>query len=170
MKILLLISIVVLGEFSTKAQYNDTSLGVRLGLGGRYSAEITYQTPLKLRSNKRVDINGGINSDLNCEAINSIYANVIYIVGNYIDAGWQWHYGVGVSGGISIYKGLDLTQKGVYDGDIFSNLGIIPVIGIEKRYKKAPLNLTIEIRPNIPLINIDYSYWGTLGFALRYRL
>ncbi|MBP8849678.1 MAG: hypothetical protein KBG80_03895 [Breznakibacter sp.] len=170
MKPLLLISIIAIIASSANAQYNDTNLGFRLGLGDGYSAEISYETPLKLKSNKRLDLNIGMGGGQNWNAINSIYSNVIYKIGNYIDAGWQWHYGLGISGGMSTYDGPDITQENIMNGDKFINLGIVPVIGIEKHYKKIPINLTIEIRPNIPLINIDYSYWGTLGFALRYRL
>lgn len=170
MKPLLLISIIAIIASSANAQYNDTNLGLRLGLGDGYSAEISYETPLKLRSNKRIDVNVGIGGGQNWNAVNYLSANAIYKVANYIDAGWQWHYGVGVSGGISTYKGPDITQEKVMNGDRFINLGIVPVIGIEKHYKKLPFNLSIEIRPNIPIINTNYSHWGTLGFALRYRL
>lgn len=170
MKPLLLISLISLCALSVKAQYNDTNLGLRLGLGDGYSAEVSFETPLKLRSNKRLDLNSGISGGQSWNAVNSIYVNAIYKIGNYIDAGWQWHYGLGISGGLSTYKGPDIAHKDIMNGDKFTNLGIVPVIGIEKHYKKIPLNLTIEIRPNIPLINVNYSYWGTLGFALRYRL
>lgn len=167
--IILITAIITMTLQVAEAQYNDTSLGVRIGQGDGTSIEISYNTPLARKSNKRINITSGITFGNTWNAITNYGIGATYEIVNYIDAGWQWHYGVGLSSGMSTYIGPNIIKEEVYNGDTFFNLGVVPVIGIEKHYKKSPFNIAIEIKPNIPVINMDYSFWGTIGFALHYR-
>ena len=151
-------------------QYNDYALGARVGGGDGYSFEGNLQMPLGHRSNKRLEITGGMVGGNSWNSVTSYGSNIMFLIVDHLEMGWQWYYGGGLFVGASTYYGTDIDEGISRTGDKFLNVGIVPTIGLEKRYKHIPFIFSIDFRPNIPVVNINYANWGSIGISLRYRL
>lgn len=72
--------------------------------------------------------------------------------------GLNWFYGAGASIGSVKVKN--------FDGDVF--LGINGVLGLDYKFKGAPINLSLDWMPSFDLVPNTEFYGGDLGLGIRY--
>ncbi len=148
------------GVLSTQAQdISKNSIGLRLGDNDGFGAEISYQRRLTPINRLEFDL-GWRNSD-EVDAIK--LAGMYQWVWN-IDKGLNWYAGAG--GGIGSWS---------YSNEGESNNGSFVLIsgnlGIEYQFD-FPLQLTLDVRPEIYLLSGDYretNFGPDLALGIRYR-
>lgn len=145
---------------SSQAQdISKNSIGLRLGDNDGFGAEISYQRRLTPINRLEFDL-GWRNSD---------EVDAIKLAGMYqwiwnIDKGLNWYAGAG--GGIGSWR---------YSNEGESNDGTFVFIsgnlGIEYQFD-FPLQLTLDVRPEIYLLSGDYretNFGPDLALCIRYR-
>jgi hypothetical protein len=145
---------------SSQAQdISKNSIGLRLGDNDGFGAEISYQRRLTPINRLEFDL-GWRNSD---------EVDAIKLAGMYqwiwnIDKGLNWYAGAG--GGIGSWR---------YSNEGESNNGTFVFIsgnlGIEYQFD-FPLQLTLDVRPEIYLLSGDYretNFGPDLALGIRYR-
>jgi hypothetical protein len=145
---------------SSQAQdISKNSIGLRLGDNDGFGAEISYQRRLTPVNRLEFDL-GWRNSD---------EVDAIKLAGMYqwiwnIDKGLNWYAGAG--GGIGSWR---------YSNEGESNNGTFVFIsgnlGIEYQFD-FPLQLTLDVRPEIYLLSGDYretNFGPDLALGIRYR-
>ena len=145
---------------SSQAQdISKNSIGLRLGDNDGFGAEISYQRRLTPINRLEFDL-GWRNSD-EVDAIK--LAGMYQWVWN-IDKGLNWYAGAG--GGIGSWS---------YSNEGESNNGSFVLIsgnlGIEYQFD-FPLQLTLDVRPEIYLLSGDYretNFGPDLALGIRYR-
>ena len=145
---------------SSQAQdISKNSIGLRLGDNDGFGAEISYQRRLTPINRLEFDL-GWRNSD-EVDAIK--LAGMYQWVWN-IDKGLNWYAGAG--GGIGSWR---------YSNEGESNNGTLVFIsgnlGIEYQFD-FPLQLTLDVRPEIYLLSGDYretNFGPDLALGIRYR-
>jgi hypothetical protein len=145
---------------SSQAQdISKNSIGLRLGDNDGFGAEISYQRRLTPINRLEFDL-GWRNSD-EVDAIK--LAGMYQWVWN-IDKGLNWYAGAG--GGIGSWR---------YSNEGESNNGTFVFIsgnlGIEYQFD-FPLQLTLDVRPEIYLLSGDYretNFGPDLALGIRYR-
>ncbi|WP_333809006.1 hypothetical protein [Flavobacterium sp.] len=163
MKKLILSAFMLLGlAFSTQAQdISKNALGLRLGDNDGFGGEISYQRGMG--SNNRLEFDLGWR--------NSEHVDAFKLVGLYqwvwnIDGGFNWYAGVGAGiGSWSIDK-----KYGDGSGSFVLAAGDI---GIEYNFKEAPIQLSLDFRPEI-YFGGDYSdfrdgFGPDIALGIRYR-
>ena len=148
---LLLIAVASLG-FAANAQ---NALGVRLGGGQGYGAELSYQMGM---GGNRLELDLGLRSNDNYTAFNlsGIYQWTGTIQGNF-----GWYAGVGASLG---YWSWD----GAHDSDSDIALAIAGQLGVEYDFKAVPIQLSLDIRPKFYVIPETDFHWGDIALGIRY--
>ena len=153
MKKVLLILVAVLGmAFAANAQEN--AIGVRVGGGQGYGAEISYQRGL-----------GGFNR-------------------LEIDAGWRGYQGVGWVSLTALYQAHfainPVPNLGWYvgvgpRGDFYfgrensaASLGICAQAGMDYHFGVIPLQLSLDFRPCFAIIPSTAFLWGDFALGIRY--
>lgn len=147
--LLLLVAIVSFG-FAANAQ---NALGVRLGGGQGYGAELSFQTGL---FGSRCEFDLGLNSGDNYTHFN---LTGIYQWTGEIGSGFGWYAGVGASLGYWNAKNVD--------ADIA--LALAGQAGIEYNFNAIPIQLSLDIRPKFYLIPSTDFHWGDVALGIRYR-
>lgn len=147
-KVLVLLVALVSFGFAANAQ---NALGVRLGGGQGYGAELSYQMGM---GSNRLELDLGLNShddwlDFN---LTGIYQWTGNIAGNF-----GWFAGVGASLG---YWGRDEHS------DIA--LAVAGQAGLEYDFQAIPIQLTLDIRPKFYIIPDTDFHWGDIAFGIRY--
>ncbi len=143
---------------TSNAQYLEKSLGLRFGGGIGYGAAISYQTPLA-ENRLEFDLGWGGNSNWNHWGLTGVYQWLFPI-----ESGFQWYVGAGaiVGGWNEKVKYLDHSDGGMYLGAALNG-------GIEYFFSEIPIQLALDLRPELGLIN-NYSNGGlNIGLAVRYR-
>ncbi|MFN3754052.1 hypothetical protein [Flavobacterium sp.] len=167
MKKLFLSAFMLVGlAFSTQAQdISKNALGLRLGDNDGFGGEISYQRGLS--KNNRLELDLGWRNSKNVDAIK--------IVGLYqwvwnIDGGFNWYAGVGGGIGSWSYNG-----PGDPDPDGGTFLLAAGDIGIEYNFKEAPIQLSLDFRPELyfgdnrkDFDNYD-SFGPDIALGIRYR-
>jgi hypothetical protein len=165
MKKLLFTAIMLVGlAFSAEAQnFSKNAIGLRLGDNDGFGGEISYQRGLS--ANNRLEIDLGWR--------NSNYVDAFKLVGLYqwvwnIEGGFNWYAGVG--GGVGSWS---------YDKNGFSNSGTFVLVagdlGIEYNFQEAPIQLSLDIRPEFYLNNSgdnkfrENNFGPDLALGIRYR-
>ena len=144
-KMFLTIAFIAVITGALRAQADNKAIGLRLGSGFGYGAEISYQQPLSKANRLEVDL--GLNSW--GFGLNGVY---------------QWVWGLNdVATGLNWYAGL-----GASVGNYTSNLGVgfVGQIGLEYNFN-IPLQISLDWRPTI--FNSYYTYYGGNGLSIRYR-
>ncbi len=147
-KVLVLLVALVSFGFAANAQ---NALGVRLGGGQGYGAELSYQMGM---GSNRLELDLGLNShddwlDFN---LTGIYQWTGNIAGNF-----GWFAGVGASLG---YWGRD--------GHSDIALAVAGQAGLEYDFQAIPIQLTLDIRPKFYIIPDTDFHWGDIAFGIRY--
>ena len=159
-KVIVLTVLFVGAVLSSQAQeISKNSIGLRLGDNDGFGAEISYQRRLTPITRLEFDL-GWRNSD-EVDAIK--LAGMYQWVWN-IDKGLNWYAGAG--GGIGSWS---------YSNEGESNNGSFVLIsgnlGIEYQFD-FPLQLTLDVRPEIYLLSGDYretNFGPDLALGIRYR-
>ncbi|WP_293872172.1 hypothetical protein [Flavobacterium sp.] len=162
MKKIILFAIMLIGlAFTAQAQkISKNALGLRLGDNDGFGGEVSYQRGLS--KNNRLELDLGFR--------NSKDVNAFKLVGLYqwvwdIDKGFNWYAGVG--GGVGSWS---------YDKNGYSGSGTILLaagdIGIEYNFQEAPIQLSLDFRPEIYFNSDKYrerSFGPDIGLGIRYR-
>jgi hypothetical protein len=159
-KVIVLTVLFVGAVLSSQAQeISKNSIGLRLGDNDGFGAEISYQRRLTPINRLEFDL-GWRNSD-EVDAIK--LAGMYQWVWN-IDKGLNWYAGAG--GGIGSWS---------YSNEGESNNGSFVLIsgnlGIEYQFD-FPLQLTLDVRPEIYLLSGDYretNFGPDLALGIRYQ-
>lgn len=167
MKKIILSAFMLIGlAFSAQAQsISKNALGLRLGDNDGFGGEISYQRALE-KSN-RLEFDLGWRNSKNVDAIK--------LVGLYqwiwnIDGGFNWYAGVGAGIGSWSYNGPGSPDP---DGGTF--LLAAGDIGIEYDFEEAPIQLSLDFRPELyfgdnrsDFDNYD-SFGPDIALGIRYR-
>lgn len=138
---------------------SNNTIGLRLGDNDGFGAEISYQR--KLSNTNRLEFDLGWR--------NSNEANAIKVAGLYqwvwnIDKGLNWYAGAGGGLGSWRYSDEEESSNGTF---VF----ITGDLGIEYQFD-IPLQLSLDIRPEIYLLSGDYrenKFGPDLALSIRYR-
>lgn len=158
MKKLIVVSIVLLCSIlPVVSQTNAQAVGLRFGGGSGAFTEISYQQPLKLN---RLEFNLGLNmsDDWNSWGLTGLYQWVMPIEG-----GFDWYLGIGPSIGYWDEKDDERYES---DGGMF--LAAALIAGVEYNFSEIPLQVALDLRPELGIINRWDAVGGGLGFAVRY--
>jgi len=145
---------------SSQAQdISKNSIGLRLGDNDGFGAEISYQRRLTPINRLEFDL-GWRNSD---------EVDAIKLAGMYqwiwnIDKGLNWYAGAGGGNGSWRYSNEGESNNGTF---VF----ISGNLGIEYQFD-FPLQLTLDVRPEIYLLSGDYretNFGPDLALGIRYR-
>ncbi|WP_162127752.1 hypothetical protein [Flavobacterium phycosphaerae] len=165
MKKLFLSAFMLLG-LATATQAQDISknaLGLRLGDNDGFGGEISYQRGLS--KNNRLEFDLGWR--------NSKHVDAMKLVGLYqwvwdIDKGFNWYAGVGAGIGSWRYDYNGVNEN----GSIILAAGDI---GIEYNFAEAPIQLSLDFRPEFYLNNSgdnqfrEDNFGPDIALGIRYR-
>jgi len=150
-KLVLALVAVVAMALSANAQNN---LGVRIGGGQGYDAELSWQHGL---GGNRLELDLGWHGD---DGWTAISLTGIYQWTGEIGSGFGWYAGFGAHVGFWNYDVVD-------DSDIA--LALAGQAGIEYNFNAVPIQLSLDIRPRFYLIPDTDFHWGDIAFGIRYR-
>lgn len=131
----------------------QNNLGVRLGGGQGYNAELSYQMGL---GGNRLELDLGWHGD---DGFTSISLTGIYQWTGEIAGNFGWFAGVGAHVGFWSY---DVTD----DTDIA--LAIAGQAGVEYKFQAVPIQLSLDIRPRFYIIPDTDFHWGDIALGIRY--
>ena len=156
-KIILFFALVIVATGALKAQVDNKAIGLRLGSGFGYGAEISYQQPLS--KTNRLELDLGLNSW--GFGLNGVY-QWVWDLSELAD-GFNWYAGVGA--GIGSYN-----FNYVRDPNGLSNfsIGALGQVGIEYKFE-IPLTLSLDYRPGLYFLNGFNSSYDGICIAGRYR-
>jgi|APLak6261673822_1056097.scaffolds.fasta_scaffold01127_5 opacity protein-like surface antigen len=165
MKKLILSAFMLLGlAFSAQAQdISKNALGLRLGDNDGFGGEISYQRGMG--SNNRLEFDLGWRNSKDVDAFK--------LVGLYqwiwnIDGGFNWYAGAGAGVGSWSYNKNGFKDSGSFvlaAGDI----------GIEYNFQEAPIQLSLDFRPEFYLNNSgdnqfrENDFGPDIALGIRYR-
>ena len=152
MKKLILVLVAVMGlTFAANAQ--DNAIGVRLGGGQGYNAELSFQKGLGMG---RLEFDLGYH---NMENAGSFSLAALY----------QFHKGFGAVPSLGWYLGIGpkLNYASV-NGNGSIALGAAGQAGIDYQFNAVPLQLSLDIRPCFYFIPDTYFHWGDIALGIRY--
>ncbi|MUP45681.1 hypothetical protein E0K83_07980 [Gramella sp. BOM4] len=135
----------------------DNAIGLRIGGGGGYGAEISYQRAIG-GDNNRLEFDLGWRDDSHFDAIK--------LVGLYQ---WVWN----IEGGFNWYAGAG-AGLGNFDDNRHNNDGLFALIagdiGIEYDFD-FPLLISLDFRPEIGFSNYDDhdDFTPDIAIGLRYQ-
>lgn len=157
MKKVALLTIALFMLFSVASFGQGKALGLRFGGGNLVGAEISYQTPFA-GERLELDLGWGGNSNWNYWNIAGIYQWVMPI-----ESGFYWYLGLGPSLGSWNYVG---NHPNDHDGGL--SLALALNAGIEYNFSEIPLQLSLDTRPELGLINHGDDRWFGLALGIRY--
>ena len=160
MKKSILITFLLVGfAFTAEAQQiSSNALGLRLGDGNGFGAEVSYQRALGM--NNRLELDLGLRSDNNFDGFSlaALYQWVWLLDGNF-----NWYAGVG--GGIASYSYN--TPDPQFDNNETFIFGAGD-IGIEYNFD-IPLQLSLDARPEFGFGNRNNDLDFDIALGIRYR-
>ena len=167
MKKIILSAFMLLGlAASTQAQdISKNALGLRLGDNDGFGGEVSYQRGLSKNNRLEFDLGWRNSDDIDALKLVGLYQWVWEI-----DNGFNWYAGVGAGLGNWSYNGPDNPDN---DGGFF--LLAAGDIGIEYNFQEAPIQLSIDFRPEIYLNNSgdnkfrEDNFGPDLALGIRYR-
>lgn len=136
---------------------NNNALGLRLGGGNTVGAEISFQTPFQ-NNRAELDLGFGGNSNWDYWNLAGIYQWVMPI-----DNAFYWYLGLGPSIGSWSYVGHypDGNDEGI-------SLALALNAGVEYTFSEVPIQLSIDTRPELGIINNGNRSRFGLAFSVRY--
>ncbi len=165
MKKLILSAFMLLGlAFSAQAQYiSKNALGLRLGDNDGFGGEISYQRGMGSNNRLEFDLGWRNSKDVDAFKLVGLYQWVWNIEG-----GFNWYAGVGA--GIGSWS---------YDKNGFSDSGTFVLaagdLGIEYNFQEAPIQLSLDFRPEFYLNNSgdnqfrENDFGPDIALGIRYR-
>ncbi|MGV3696923.1 hypothetical protein [Flavobacterium sp.] len=167
MKKIILSAFMLLGlAFSANAQdISKNALGLRIGDNDGFGGEVSYQRGLSKNNRLEFDL-GWRNSD-NVDAIKLV--GLYQWVWN-IEGGFNWYAGFGAGLGSWSYDGPGNPDN---DGGVFAL--VAGDIGIEYNFQEAPIQLSLDFRPEFYLNNSgdnrfrEDNFGPDIALGIRYR-
>lgn len=153
----LFIAIVAVFAMSTVASAQIQTLGVRVGGGQGYGAELSAQWGFL---GQRLETDLGWNSGEHHTGFS--LAGVYQWTGE-IGSGFGWYAGVGAR--LAMWS----WESGYKDHDTDFALALVGQAGIEYNFDAIPIQLSLDIRPNFWLIPETSFHWGDIALGIRYR-
>ncbi len=165
MKKIILSAFMLMGlAFSTHAQdISKNALGLRIGDNDGFGGEVSYQRGFSKSNRLELDLGWRNSHDVDAWKVVGLYQWVWDI-----DKGFNWYAGVG--GGLGSWS---------YNKDGFSNSGTIILaagdIGIEYNFQEAPIQLSLDFRPEFYLNNSGSNkfrqdnFGPDIALGIRYR-
>jgi hypothetical protein len=156
-KIILTLTLIVSFVGALSAQVDSKAIGLRLGSGFGYGAEVSYQQPLGKANRLELDL--GVNSW--GFGLNGIY-QWVWNLSDLAD-GFNWYAGVGA--GIGSYNFNYVSNNNDVKNISF---GVLGQVGIEYKFE-IPLTISLDYRPGIYIVpSFNGSYDG-ICLGARYR-
>ncbi|WP_165953178.1 hypothetical protein [Pedobacter changchengzhani] len=145
------VALLTIGATNVNAQNYKNAIGGRFGNANG----ITFKTGLN--KGAMLELVGNFRST---KGIDYLRLTGLYEVYNPINgaAGLTWYYGGG--GTIGSYKVKEL------DGDVY--LGLNGVLGLDYKFKGAPINLSLDWIPTLQLTPDASFYSGDVGLGVRF--
>lgn len=165
MKKLILSAFMLVGlAFSAQAQdISKNALGLRLGDNDGFGGEISYQRGLGDNNRLELDLGWRNNNNFDAFKLTGIYQWVWNI-----DGGFNWYAGVGGGVGSWSYDGPNNNNDNNSGAFVF----VAGDLGIEYNFKEAPIQLSLDIRPELYFNSDDYredNFGPDLALGIRYR-
>lgn len=157
-KLLFVILLVVLANLG-KAQIANHAIGLRLGGGDGFGTEISYQHGLSSLNRLEFDLGTHSGNNYNAWGLAGIYQWVWKIEG-----GFNWFAGVG--GRIGSWSWDSNKYTGTDNGGVY--ISVAGTAGIEYSFPIG-IQLGLDARPEIGLINRGDAYHNTIAFSVRYQ-
>ncbi len=164
MKKIILSAFLLIGlAFSAQSQdISKNALGLRLGSNDGFGGEISYQRGLSKNNRLELDLGWRNSKDIGATKLVGLYQWIWEI-----DRGFNWYAGVG--GGLGSWS---------YDKGGVSENGTILLaagdIGIEYKFSEAPIQLSLDLRPEFYLNNSnsnkyrDQNFGPDIALGVRY--
>jgi len=167
MKKIILSAFMLIGlAFSAQAQdISKNALGLRLGDNDGFGGEVSYQRGLS--KNNRLELDLGWRNSKNIDAIKLV--GLYQWVWN-IEGGFNWYAGVGAGLGSWSYNGPGSADP---DGGVF--ILAAGDIGIEYNFSEAPIQLSLDFRPEFYLNNSgdnrfrEDNFGPDIALGIRYK-
>jgi len=153
----IIIAIVAVFAMSTAASAQIQDLGVRIGGGQGYGAELSAMWGL---GGNRLETDLGWNSG---DYYTGFSLTGIYQWTGEIGSGFGWYAGVGAR---LAYWNWD---AGYGDSDSDIALAIAGQAGVEYNFDAIPFQISLDIRPAFYLIPDTDFHWGDIALGIRYR-
>ena len=127
-------------------------------IGGRFGSLNGLSFKTGLNKNAMLELIGNFRSN---SGVNYLQLTALYEKYNAIGGapGLSWFYGAGGNIGMIKYKGFD-------ESDIY--LGLNGVLGLDYKFKGAPINLSLDWIPTFQLTPDTDFYSGDIGLGIRY--
>ena len=166
MKKVIYSTVMLLGlAFGVQAQdISKNALGLRLGDNDGFGGEISYQRGLSKNNRLELDLGWRNSNDVDAFKLTGVYQWVWNIEG-----GFNWYAGVG--GGIGSWS-YDKRISGIEVEDSGTFVFVAGNLGIEYNFKEAPIQLSLDIRPELYFNSDDYredNFGPDLALGIRYR-
>lgn len=167
-----ILSVLMLVGLAFNAQAQDISknaLGLRLGDNDGFGGEISYQRGLSKNNRLELDLgfrNNKYNNDYN---VNALKLTGIYQWVWNIEGGFNWYAGIG--GGVGSWS-YDYKAGNNQYKDSGAFVFVAGDLGIEYNFKEAPIQLSLDIRPEIYFNSDNYrsnNFGPDLALGIRYR-
>lgn len=165
MKKLILSAFMLLGlAFSAQAQdISKNALGLRLGDNDGFGGEISYQRGMGSNNRLELDLGWRNSKDVDAFKLVGLYQWVWNIEG-----GFNWYAGVGAGLGSWSYDKNGFSDSGTFvlaAGDL----------GIEYNFQEAPIQLSLDFRPEFYLNNSgdnqfrEDDFGPDIALGIRYK-
>lgn len=153
MKKLFFVLVAVMG-LTIAANAQDNAIGVRLGGGQGYNAEISFQKGLG--GTGRLEFDLGYHNWENAGAIS-------------LAALYQMHKEFASVQNLGWYVGAGAKLDYFYVGGSSSlYLGVLGQAGLDYHFNAVPLQLSLDIRPCFYVLPDTYFHWGDIALGIRY--
>lgn len=153
----LFIAIVAVFAMSTVASAQIQTLGVRVGGGQGYGAELSAQWGFM---GQRLETDLGWGS---YDHHSNISLAGVYQWTGEIGSGFGWYAGLGAR--LAMWS----WESGYKDHDTDFALALVGQAGVEYNFDAIPIQLSLDIRPNFWLIPDADFHWGDIALGIRYR-
>jgi hypothetical protein len=165
MKKIILFSLFLFGiATSVQAQnFSKNALGLRLGDNDGFGGEISYQRGLSSDNRLELDLGFRNSNDIDAFKLTGIYQWVWNIEG-----GFNWYAGVG--GGVGSFS-YDYNRGNDRFKDSGAFVFVAGDLGIEYNFEEAPIQLALDIRPELYFSDNyrDDNFGPDLALSIRYR-
>ncbi len=136
----------------------DNGIGLRFGGGTISGAEVTFQTPL-WGQRLEADLGWGGNSKWSYVNVTGLYQWVFPI-----EHGFKWYIGLGPTVGNWVYRVDDDDKPNAGFG-----IGLALNGGAEYNFPEIPLQVSLDTRPTLNMIDVGDNGWFGLAASVRYK-
>ena len=151
----IVLAIVALFAMSSMATAQIQDLGVRIGGGQGYGAELSAMWGM---GGNRIETDLGWDNN---DHVTGFSLTGVYQWTGEIGSGFGWYAGVGARVAFWTYdiEGVDSKVA----------LALVGQAGLEYNFDAIPFQLTLDIRPNFWLVPDTDFRWGDIALGIRYR-